>query len=87
MLTTYIDLPFGTEHALPWYPPLCQPDDKDIEMLYIPPSLRQLALNHPLKGNTFLQQHFLRYVNDGQAEESEIGQRIITAVHKVCFII
>ncbi|KAF5282200.1 hypothetical protein FQR65_LT02897 [Abscondita terminalis] len=82
MLTNYIDLPTGSEHKLPWYPPVCEHPDKDVEKLYIPSSLRRISRNGNIKNNPLLQQHFLSYVNDGKAEESEIGQRIITATQK-----
>ncbi|XP_031341481.1 tetratricopeptide repeat protein 17-like isoform X2 [Photinus pyralis] len=81
MLTSYIGLPTGTEHKLPWYPPICEHPDKDVEKLYLPSFLRQVASSN-LKSHPLLQQHFLSYISDGKAEESEIGQRIITAMQK-----
>ncbi|KAF5282029.1 hypothetical protein FQA39_LY00553 [Lamprigera yunnana] len=82
MLSSYIDLPRGSEHKLPWYPPVCEHSGKEVERLFIPSSLRQLARSGNLKSHPFLRQHFLNYVNDGKAEESEIGQRIISAMKK-----
>lgn len=83
MLTDYINLPDGTEHELPWYPPVCEHPDKDVEKLYLPDTLRHLPTSGSLKSHPLLQEHFLQYVNDGKAEESEIGQRIISATQKV----
>lgn len=80
MLTEYIDLTPGSEHELPWFPPVCDERELELEKLqHIVVHLRETSLKmHP-----FLKQHFMKYVNDGKAEEAEIGQRIITAINKV----
>lgn len=81
MLSDYIDLPFGSDHELPWYPPVCEFPDQD-DKSHRPLSLRQ-SDNNLLKVNDHLRRHLMKYVNGGKGEEAEIGQRIITAMHKV----
>lgn len=84
MLTDYIDMPANTEHSLPWYPPICEHPNKDKDKsIHFPAFLHQLASTTSLRSHPFLRKHFLHYVNDGKSEESEIGQRIITAMKKV----
>lgn len=80
MLSEYINIPEGVEHELPWYPPICELS-KDEESLFLDGS-REL-LNENLKSHPYLRKILLSYVNNGNAEEAEIGQRIITAMHKV----
>lgn len=82
MLTDYIGLPWGTEHDLPWYPPICEYPEVTDNKNQLPISLRQ-AENNPLKVSEYLRKHLLSYVNGGKGEEAEIGQRIISAMHKV----
>lgn len=81
MLTDYIGLPWGTEHDLPWYPPICEYPEVADGKNQLPISLRQ-AENNPLKVSEHLRKHLLSYVNGGKGEEAEIGQRIISAMHK-----
>lgn len=81
MLSEYINIPEDAEHELPWYPPICELS-KD-EELFLDGS-REL-LNENLKSHPYLKKILLSYVNGGNAEEAEIGQRIITAMHKVLF--
>lgn len=85
MVSDYIGLPWGSEHELPWYPPVCEyPDISD--RAHLPISLRQ-SENNPLKVNDFLRKSLMNYVNGGKGEEAEIGQRIITAMHRVSFVL
>lgn len=82
MLSDYIELPQGSEHELPWYPPVCEyPDAKD-DRPHLPNMLKETE-NTPLKVNDFLREYLMGYVNNGNVEEAEIGQRIVTAMRKV----
>lgn len=86
ILSSAIGLSPGTEHALPWYPPICQSpegNDKPLDKKYFPASLLRNGLNAQLISDTFLQSQLLNYVNQGKVSEAEIGQRIITAIQKV----
>lgn len=47
------------------------------------PSTERHVLNNEIKSNDYIRNHLLKYVNDGKADEAEIGQRIITAMEKV----
>jgi len=82
-----IDLAPGTEHALPWYPPLCNvantATDPELDA-YFPLSLtRDSFLDVPGR-ETSLRSHLTKYVSDGHnMAEAEIGQRILTAINKV----
>ncbi|CAH1997575.1 unnamed protein product [Acanthoscelides obtectus] len=80
ILSEYIGLPDGSQHDLPWYPPVCE-NPNVLGEKFIPPSERHL-LNGDLKANEYLKHYLLKYVNDGSADEAEIGQRIITAMEK-----
>nr|CAI5851357.1 unnamed protein product [Callosobruchus analis] len=75
ILSEYIGLLDGAQHDLPWYPPVC--DDPNV----FGERDRHL-LNVELKGSEYLRKYLLDYVNDGNADEAEIGQRIITAMEK-----
>lgn len=77
----YIDLPKGTQHDLPWYPPVCEHPDSDGDK-YLPPNEKQ-ALNVELKNSAFLRKHLMIYADEDATDEAEIGQRIITAMEKV----
>lgn len=79
ILTDYIGVPEWKEHELPWYPPLCEIAEG--EDRHLPSAIR--AINKPIKANPYIQKLFVDYINDGKAEEAEIGQRIITAMQKV----
>lgn len=57
----------------------------DSDESYLPSSIRRVV-DKPLKFHPYLQKQLLKYVNNGKAEEAEIGQRIITAMNKVCLI-
>lgn len=81
ILTDTINLPDNTEHKLPWYPPVCEESNGSSDK-YVQHSERSL-LNNEIRSNPFLRNHFLKYVNNGKADEAEIGQRIITAMEKV----
>lgn len=81
ILSEYIGLNDGSQHELPWYPPVCEHPSASGEK-YVPPNERQ-SLNNFIKSNSFLRNYLLQYVNDGKADEAEIGQRIITAMEKV----
>lgn len=82
MLSKYIDIPESQEHELPWYPPICKHTDMDSDESYLPSSIRRVV-DKPLKFHPMLQKQLLKYVNNGKAEEAEIGQRIISAMKKV----
>jgi hypothetical protein len=82
-----IDLPPGTEHALPWYPPLCNvantATDPELDA-YFPLSLTRDNLLDVPGRDTSLRAHLTKYVSDGHnVAEAEIGQRILTAIDKV----
>lgn len=79
ILSSLIDIPENEEHKLPWYPPSCDDwDDSD----HLIPSYEKLVTTE-FKSNDHLRHHLLIYVNNGKAEEADIGQRIITAMEKV----
>ncbi|XP_063907336.1 tetratricopeptide repeat protein 17 isoform X2 [Zophobas morio] len=80
ILADAIGLPNGSEHKLPWYPPVCD-DASAFGEKYVQQSERHL-LNNEIKSNEFLRSHFVKYVNSGKADEAEIGQRIITALER-----
>ncbi|XP_060531148.1 tetratricopeptide repeat protein 17 isoform X2 [Cylas formicarius] len=80
ILSEYIGLPEGSQQALPWYPPLCESDNVNGEK-YLPAGEKSV-LDMPLKSNKYLKDHLLKYVNNGRADEAEIGQRIIAATEK-----
>lgn len=82
ILSDSIGLPNGSEHKLPWYPPVCD-DSSAFGEKHVQQSERHV-LNNEIKSNQFLRNHFIKYVNNGKADEAEIGQRIITAMEKVC---
>ncbi|GJQ65171.1 hypothetical protein Trydic_g7312 [Trypoxylus dichotomus] len=81
ILSEYIGIPENKEHELPWYPPICKHSDMDSDESYLPSSIRRVV-DKPLKFHPILQEQLLKYVNNGKAEEAEIGQRIITAMNK-----
>lgn len=86
MLTDYIDLPASKEHDLPWYPPVCDfPEDLE-DKSHRPISLKQME-NTQIKVNDHIRRHLLKYLNKEKWEEAEIGQRIITAMHKVFYFL
>lgn len=81
-----IELPPGTEHALPWYPPLCNvastTTDPELDA-YFPLSLTRDSLLDIPGRDTSLRAHLTKYVSDGhKMAEAEIGQRILTAINK-----
>jgi hypothetical protein len=80
ILSDSIGLPNGSEHKLPWYPPVCD-DSSAFGEKHVQQSERHV-LNNEIKSNQFLRNHFIKYVNNGKADEAEIGQRIITAMEK-----
>ncbi|XP_018572773.1 tetratricopeptide repeat protein 17 isoform X3 [Anoplophora glabripennis] len=80
ILSEYIGLEEGSQHELPWYPPLC--DYPNVFGDKYVPSTERHVLNTEIKSNDYLRNHLLKYVNDGKADEAEIGQRIITAMEK-----
>lgn len=80
-MSEYISLEEGSQHELPWYPPLC--DYPNVFGDKYVPSTDRNVLNNEIKSNDYLRNHLLKYVNDGKADEAEIGQRIITAMEKV----
>ncbi|XP_021915404.1 tetratricopeptide repeat protein 17 isoform X2 [Zootermopsis nevadensis] len=81
-----IDLPPGTEHDLPWYPPLCNiancgtgPESDS----YFPSSLTRDGLLDVPGTETSLKSQLTKYVTEGRnMMEAEIGQRILTAINK-----
>lgn len=83
MLTDSINLPGGSEHELPWFPPKCELAVEHLDKPNIIPEPPRQLLDIPLQMHPYVQQHFMRYVNNGAADEAEIGQRIITAIYKV----
>lgn len=83
MLTDSINLPGGSEHELPWFPPKCEMPTGNVDKLNLRLEPPKQFLDIPLNMHPFVQQHFVHYVNNGAADEAEIGQRIITAMHKV----
>jgi hypothetical protein len=82
-----IDLAPGTEHPLPWYPPLCNvantAADPELDV-YFPSTLtRDGLLDVPIR-EASLRRHLTKYVSEGHnVVEAEIGQRILTAINKV----
>lgn len=86
MLSDLIGLSAGSEHALPWYPPICpstKSDEKPLDTTYFPASVIRAAANPQQSSDTYLQSLLINYVNQGKVTEAEIGQRIITAIQKV----
>ncbi|PNF37345.1 hypothetical protein B7P43_G00484 [Cryptotermes secundus] len=81
-----IDLAPGTEHPLPWYPPLCDvaSTDADPELdAYFPSSLTKDGLLDVPVREASLRRHLTKYVSEGHnMVEAEIGQRILTAINK-----
>lgn len=53
---------------------------------YFPVTILKTSLNTKLESNNYLHSQLLNYVNQGKANEAEIGQRIITAIQKVSII-
>lgn len=85
MLSDLIGLSAGSEHALPWYPPICpstKSDEKPLDTTYFPASVIRAAANPQQSSDTYLQSLLINYVNQGKVTEAEIGQRIITAIQK-----
>lgn len=81
-----IDLAPGTEHPLPWYPPLCDvantASDPELDS-YFPSSLTRDGLDVSIR-EASLRRHLTKYVSEGHnMVEAEIGQRILTAINKV----
>lgn len=87
ILSELIGLPQGSEHELPWYPPICQNNGdepvKGLNKKYFPVNVLKQTINAKLESNDYLNSILLNYVNHGRANEAEIGQRIITAIQKV----
>ncbi|XP_050299085.1 tetratricopeptide repeat protein 17-like isoform X4 [Anthonomus grandis grandis] len=79
-ITDDIGLPDYSQHDLPWYPPICEGENVNGEK-FIPISEKNL-LDVKYKSNAYLKSLFLKYLNDGNSDENEIGQRIITAMKK-----
>lgn len=80
-LTDDLGLPQGTQHNLPWYPPLCEGENINGEK-FVAVTEKHL-LDMEVEVPDYLRKQFLNYVNDGNSEEHEIGQRIISAMDKV----
>ncbi|XP_050299083.1 tetratricopeptide repeat protein 17-like isoform X2 [Anthonomus grandis grandis] len=80
-ITDDIGLPDYSQHDLPWYPPICEGENVNGEK-FIPISEKNL-LDVKYKSNAYLKSLFLKYLNDGNSDENEIGQRIITAMKKI----
>lgn len=76
-----LNLPDGSQHDLPWYPPICEGENINGEKFV--PITEKHQLDNELKAEDNLRKQFLKYVNDGNADEHEIGQRIISAMEKV----
>lgn len=90
MLSDLIGLSVGLEHALPWYPPICQStksDEKPLDITYFPASVIRATANAQQSSDTYLQSLLINYVNQGKVTEAEIGQRIITAIQKASIYI
>lgn len=83
MLSEHINIAQGAEHELPWYPPVCEWAKGEYSLFLDAP--KEMP-NENLQSRYYLKKILLNYVNDGNAEEAEIGQRIITAMHKVFFL-
>nr|XP_022913333.1 tetratricopeptide repeat protein 17 [Onthophagus taurus] len=81
ILSEYIDIPEEKDHDLPWYPPICKHPDMEEDESYLPSSIRRV-IDKPLKSHPILQQQLLGYINQGNGEEAEIGQRIVSAMNK-----
>ncbi|KAL1509209.1 hypothetical protein ABEB36_003981 [Hypothenemus hampei] len=79
-LSEDINLNEGAQHSLPWYPPICEGETINGDK-FVPITEKHL-LDLELKPTEYLKHEFLRYVNSGNADEHEIGQRIITAMGK-----
>jgi hypothetical protein len=82
-----IDLPPGTEHALPWYPPLCNiansATDPELDA-YFPSSLTRDGVLDVPGTETSLKSQLTKYISEGHnMMEAEIGQRILTAINQV----
>ncbi|XP_066252360.1 tetratricopeptide repeat protein 17 [Euwallacea similis] len=80
-LTDELNLPEGSQHELPWYPPVCEGDNIDGEK-FLPVSQEKHNFDVEQKPSEFLKKELLKYVSDGAADEHEIGQRIISAMEK-----
>lgn len=76
-LSQLIDLPVDTEHALPWYPPVCTEQQKEQDIT--------LGHNQGFAPETDLKPQLLKYGDERHSVEAEIGQRILTAITKVRF--
>ncbi|CAG9761969.1 unnamed protein product [Ceutorhynchus assimilis] len=79
-ITEDLKLADGSQHDLPWYPPVCEGDNVNGEKFI--PITEKYLLDTELKATTHLKKEFLRYVNEGNADEHEIGQRIVSAMEK-----
>ncbi|XP_076274033.1 tetratricopeptide repeat protein 17 isoform X2 [Rhynchophorus ferrugineus] len=79
-LSDFLDLPEGSQHDLPWYPPICEGQDVSGEK-FVPASDKNI-LDIEFEKSDYLKKELLKYVNDGKADEHEIGQRIISAMAK-----
>lgn len=79
-LSEYLGLSEGAQHDLPWYPPVCEGQNVNGEKFI--PAAEKYVLDIEMKGDEYLKAELLRYVNNGKADEHEIGQRIISAMNK-----
>lgn len=80
-LSTDIDMPEDQEHPLPWYPPVCETAGYDYVAKFLPDEIKNIVdKNKPLTVNKLFKTHFLSYINQGNSNEAEIGQRIVSAM-------
>lgn len=82
-ITDDLNLPNGTQHELPWYPPICDGPGVNGEK-FLPLNERD-QLDVERKSVDYLKKTLLSYVNEGYTDKHEIGQRIISAMDKVGF--
>jgi hypothetical protein len=77
-----------SEHSLPWHPPLCSEKvgDPDVSPAALIKLRQLLPPSKPikLKPDTDLMGRLLSYVDRTTSLEEEFGQRILTALNKVC---
>uniref|UniRef100_A0AAR5PZ19 Tetratricopeptide repeat protein 17 n=1 Tax=Dendroctonus ponderosae TaxID=77166 RepID=A0AAR5PZ19_DENPD len=79
-ITDDLNLPNGTQHELPWYPPICESPDVNGEK-FLPFNERH-QLDVERKSDGYLKKTLLEYVNEGYTDKHEIGQRNISAMDK-----
>lgn len=84
LLTSYIGLGEGEQHATPWKKPHCDVIEDDVSLGRYD-NVRGIASNNSdtmWKQDTHLNNRFLRHVNNGTVWPDDIGQRILTALKK-----